>query len=156
MLLSTYVCTCCVTWPNRSLYKTKSIKEKIGKDCIILPVWKGVWSHCKWRPGENPIEMSGSNLCTPRNETTWVALLFQNRIIMFCLPISTFLYLRAIYIFPGSVCLFCWSQIARSILGIYKSLTDTWMQELGSRLRSFISGIHKSDFWYSAHALIVV
>ncbi len=52
---------------------------------------------------------------------------FQNRIIMFCLPISTFMYRRAIYIFPGSVCLFCCSQIGRLILGIYKSSTDTWM-----------------------------
>jgi hypothetical protein len=52
---------------------------------------------------------------------------FQNRFIMFCLPISTFMYLSAIYIFPGSVCLFCCSQIGRLILGIYTSLTDTWM-----------------------------
>ncbi len=43
-------------------------------------------------------------------------------------------------IFPGSVCLFCFSQIGRPILGIYKSLTYTWMYELGTRLRSFISG----------------
>ena len=54
--------------------------------------------------------------CAPRH--------FQNRIIMFCLPISTFMYLWAIYIFPGSACLFCCSQIGRPILGIYKSLTD--------------------------------
>jgi hypothetical protein len=52
---------------------------------------------------------------------------FQNRIIMFCLTIFTFMYLWAIYIFPGSVCLFCCSQICRLILGIYESLTDTWM-----------------------------
>ncbi len=32
-----------------------------------------------------------------------------------------------LYIFLGSVCLFCCSQIARLILGIYKLLTDTWM-----------------------------
>ncbi len=25
--------------------------------------------HCKWRAGENPIKMSGSHLCIPRNET---------------------------------------------------------------------------------------
>ncbi len=60
---------------------------------------------------------------------------------MFCLPISKFMYLWAVYIFPGSVCLFCCSQWL--ILGIFKSLTDTWMQELGTeprRPRSFISG----------------
>ncbi len=59
---------------------------------------------------------------------------------MFCLPISTFMYLWAIYIFPGSVCLFCCSQIGRPVLGIYKSFTDTWMEELGTRPCSFISG----------------
>ncbi len=48
------------------------------------------------------------------------------RIIMFCLPIPTL-----VYIFPGSDCLFCCSQIFGLILGIYKSLTDTWMWKLG-------------------------
>ncbi len=41
---------------------------------------------------------------------------FQSRIIMFCLPIVIFMYLWAIYRFPGSVCLFCCSQIGRPIL----------------------------------------
>jgi hypothetical protein len=48
--------------------------------------------------------MSGSDLCTPRNETEWPHY-FQSRIIMFFIPISTIMYLW-IYIFPGSVCLF--------------------------------------------------
>ncbi len=39
-------------------------------------------------------------------------------------PIPTFMYLWVIYIFPGSVCLFGYSQIGRPILGIYESLTD--------------------------------
>ncbi len=51
----------------------------------------------------------------------------QNIIIMFCLPVSAFMYLWMIYIFPGSVCLFCFMQIGRPILGIYKSLIDKWM-----------------------------
>ncbi len=42
-------------------------------------------------------------------------------------PIPTFMYLWAIYIFPESVCLFSCSKIGRPILGINKSLTDTWM-----------------------------
>jgi hypothetical protein len=46
---------------------------------------------------------------------------FQNRIIMFCLQISTFLYLWAIYVFPGSFCLFCCYQKGKVILGLYKS-----------------------------------
>jgi hypothetical protein len=39
-------------------------------------------------------------------------------------PIPTFLCLWAIYIFPGSVHIFGWSKIDRTILEIYKSLTD--------------------------------
>ncbi len=49
--------------------------------------------------------MSGSHLCIPRNETVQPRY-FQNRIIMFCLPIPTLIYQWEIYIFPGLVCLF--------------------------------------------------
>ncbi len=61
---------------------------------------------------------------------------FQNRIIMFCLPFPTIIYLWEIYIFPGSACLFCNRKICGSILEIYKSLTDTWMWKLGLRPRN--------------------
>jgi hypothetical protein len=37
-------------------------------------------------------------------------------------PISTYII---IYIFPGSVCLFCCRKICESIPAIYKLLTDT-------------------------------
>ncbi len=55
---------------------------------------------------------------------------FQNRYMMFCLPIRTLIYSiceRFIYciVFPGAVCLFCCSQICGPILRIYKSPTDT-------------------------------
>ncbi len=36
---------------------------------------------------------------------------FQNRIIMFCLPVPTLIYLWEIYIFPGPVCLVCCREI---------------------------------------------
>ncbi len=57
-------------------------------------------------------------------------------------PLSTFMYLWSIYIFP------CWvfgppiscSRIGRPIVGIYKSLSKTWMQELGLWPRSSFSG----------------
>ncbi len=55
--------------------------------------------------------------------------------------ISTFMNLRAIYILPGSVHLLSCSRIGRPWeMGIYKSLTKTWVEELGTRRRSFLSG----------------
>ncbi len=57
----------------------------------------------------------------------------QKRNIGASIPISTFMYLGANYIFPRWVCLFCWRKYVdcRLILGIYKSLKDTWMWKLG-------------------------
>ncbi len=77
--------------------------------------------------------MSCSHLCIPRTETVQPPY-FQNRNIMFCLPIPTLIYLWEIFIFPVSVCLFCCSQICGPILGI--SLKDTWMWKLGLRPRN--------------------
>ncbi len=42
-------------------------------------------------------------------------------------PISTFMFLWAIYIFPWSVHLFTCSRIVWPIMWIYKSLTEIWM-----------------------------
>jgi hypothetical protein len=61
---------------------------------------------------------------------------FQNRIILFCLPFPKLIYLWEIYIFSGSVCLFCCRKICGPILEIYKSLTETWVSKLGLRLRN--------------------
>ncbi len=58
-------------------------------------------------------------------------------------PISTFMCLWTIYIFPWSVCLFFCRKMCGPILGIYKSLPDTWMRKLG---------LHKWDLRCSAHA----
>ncbi len=56
-----------------------------------------------------------------------------------------------IFIFQGSVCLFCSSKLGGPIMGIYKSLTDTWRWKLGTRLGSVISGnTHKLDLLFSA------
>ncbi len=52
----------------------------------FFQVIKGL--HCKSRASENPIRMSDSHLCIPRNETVQPRY-FQNRILMFCLPIPT-------------------------------------------------------------------
>jgi hypothetical protein len=55
-------------------------------------------------------------------------------------PIPTFLFLWVIYIFLWSVCLFCCRKIGGPNVGIYKSLTDTWMWILGLRRRNSFSG----------------
>jgi hypothetical protein len=53
---------------------------------------------------------------------------------------QSFMCMWAIYIFPRSVCLFCCRRICGPILGIYKSLTDTWMCKLGLTPRNSFSG----------------
>ena len=45
--------------------------------------------------------------------------------------------LWSIYIFPESVHIFSCSRIGRPIVGMYKSLTDTWTWKLGLRPRNF-------------------
>ncbi len=42
--------------------------------------------------------------------------------------------------FPGLVHIFSYCRIGRPIVGIYKSLTDTWMRKLGLRQRNSFSG----------------
>ncbi len=69
---------------------------------------------------------------------------------MFCLPVLTLIYLWEIYIFQGSVCLFCCWEICGPILGLYKSLTDTWMWKFGLKPWIPRKGIHKWDFPCSA------
>jgi hypothetical protein len=60
----------------------------------------------------------------------------QKRNIGASVPISTFMCLWANYIIPRWVCLFCWRKyVPGPILGIYKSLTDTWMWKSGLRPR---------------------
>ncbi len=65
-------------------------------------------------------------------------------------PIPTFMYLWAIYIFPGAVCQLGCTIIGRPILGIYKLLSDTWMWKLGDRTLKFSFGNNEAaqfHFW---------
>ncbi len=80
--------------------------------------------------------MSGSDLFIPRNENARLCY-FQNRFIMFCLPISSFMYLWAIYMFPESICLFSCSQTGRPIRGSYKSLTVYMNVGIGNEAPQF-------------------
>jgi hypothetical protein len=54
--------------------------------------------------------------------------------------ILKFMLLWAIYIFPWSVCLFCWRKIDGPNVGIYRPFTDTWMWKLELRPHNSFSG----------------
>ncbi len=128
--------------------------------------WCGLWSHCSaWWPKEEvhgnrtafhlllveqieyALQMkawweSSINVGFPfKYSQQWncAASLFPKQNYDVVSPSSTLTCLWEIYIFPGLVCLFC-SQICGPILGIYESLTDTWMQELGLRPCNSFSG----------------
>ncbi len=71
---------------------------------------------------------------------------FQNRIIMFCVPVSTLISLWEIYIFAGSVCLFCGREISwRSWKYINRSQTYECGNWDWGRAIPW-KGIHRWDF----------
>ncbi len=108
---------------------------------LLSPIWRGFRGCSRVRDGGS-LQMKGLwksniNVCFPFMYSQKWNCYFQNRIIMFCLPVPTLIYLWEIHIFPGSVCLFCCREICGPILGIYKSLTDTCMWELGLRPHNY-------------------
>ncbi len=115
------------------IHKTFWLKEK-SSDRLWIPVQCAYSLYCtaNERAGGYPIY----KCLVPIYVVPEMNCYFQNRIIMFCLPVPTIIFLWEVYIFPGSVCLFCCTEICGPILGIYKSLTDTWMWKLGLRPRN--------------------
>ncbi len=122
-----------------ALYSKSPFRVKIGSKFLlanllmILPNPRRRTGSCTLQmKGRWESNMSGSHLCTafPEGKLCTVhcaSSLFPNRIIMFCFLIPTHIYLWEIYIFPDQCGL---------ILGISKSLIDTWMWKLGLRPRN--------------------
>ncbi len=89
-------------------------QDELFEDC-----WRKLalsWPHCT-----EPIPKIRNKYCQKRNCTATV-------------PISTFMWLWSIYIFPRSICLFCCRKYVNWYWEyIHKWLTDTWMWKLGLR-----------------------
>jgi hypothetical protein len=150
-----------LTWLARQLVWAPN---SYSKECEF---WSPAW---KWTKLSDDIcrrPMVCTNMCTAlqmkgswkSNINVWFPFLysqkwncyFHNLIIMFCLAVPTLTYLWDIYIFPGSVCLFCCREICGPILGIYISRSQT--HECGNWDSGLViprKGIHKWDFPSSA------
>ncbi len=96
-----------------------------------------------WRTISCPLSLPLGSMATKCNPWTYISteewltgpniwfMYIQKWNCSFLIP--TFMYLWSIHIFQGLVCLFGRSTKGRPILGIFKSVTDTWMWKLGDR-----------------------
>jgi hypothetical protein len=84
-------------------YSWTHMLYRVQSDCVRLKLAHTLQMKGRWE--------SNLNVWFPLMYSQKWNCYFQNRIIMFCLPVPTLIYLWEIYIFPGSVCLFCCREI---------------------------------------------
>ncbi len=121
-----------IFWLDGPFY-VSLIKSNI-RYCVSPPEASCVFIGPGFEYGETPTLYQKSDLCIPRNEIvrsrirvrrdthTVLKIRFiysQTRNCAASFPIPTLMYLWAIYLFPGLVCLIGCSKIGRLILGIY-------------------------------------
>ncbi len=91
-----------------------------------------------WWPMTTPIETSASVSGTTKTQYRKFETIFPEKELWRHSHNSDIHVSVAIYIFSRSVCLFCCKKICGRILGIYKSLTDTWNVEIRTEAAQFL------------------
>ncbi len=89
-------------------------------DCLVLCIYR-------------PLDSLHSKDTKPKIRNIYS----QKRNCAATVPIPTFMFLCAIYIFLRSVCIFCCRKICGPIVGIYKPLTYTWIRR-GTEATQFL------------------
>ncbi len=103
---------------------------------FLPPVASRWWRWWRGGGGRHPVPLTHPQLRTAKKIRIMCSQKSKCKALF---PISIFIHLWAIYLFPGSVHLFCWSRLGRPIVGIHKSLADIWMQNCDSgRTVSFL------------------
>ncbi len=129
--ISTFMCLWAIYIFPGSVHICSS--SRIGRS--IVGTYKSLTDTWTWKLGLTPCNSYSGNTC------------FEFSVLCFCsvcalqryyaensrkncaatVPVPTFIFLWTIYIFPQLVCIFCCRKIGGPIVGICKSLTDTWM-----------------------------
>ncbi len=121
--------------------RTSARHRRPGLEINTGSPWYGprcprLWQWLQWNisPGSPCVHhdrMFSVAVNVPRTESIIQFMFSQKWNCTASFPNHTFMYLWAIYIFPGSVCLFGCSKIGRQILAVYKSHRSQ-VHELGN------------------------
>ncbi len=115
---------------------TKNVGFKLSTDptCKTFSLENAFFLIARWSPKTRP----GRILSYTATKILFMYSFYGNCAAL--VPRSTFMYLRTIYIFPGSVHIFSYRGIGRSTVEMYKSLTNTEMRKSGRCPRKSFSG----------------